>query len=45
MWFSRRDISILMTGISFFKIYSAANIMFAVVKFKDIDVVLHEVTI
>jgi hypothetical protein len=45
VWFGSRYIAFFVTGISFFKIYGAANVMFAGIKFKDIDVIPHEALI
>ena len=41
MWFSCRDISFGVAGVSFFEVYGTAGIMFAIVKLKDINIVPH----
>ena len=45
MWFSRRDIPFCMPDKSFLYVDGATNIAFFVAKFKDINVVPHEVSI
>jgi len=41
MWFSISNIPFFMTGKSFLYVHRAANIMFAIIKLKDIYIVPH----